>query len=294
MPQPRRMPSYLATARTSPQLNSVCHLQNCLIDNPLTLCHGIVRKVLAQSKPAKQIRLEQRKRHERDDAAYARLVNARTAELLRLIEKLPAGELDGIHRDMLPNVTDAAELFSELIEGLVDDSDPITSVDDIGGDTAELWEVLDTYKSEVIDALAQSIPGAHNDIYGADTRKVLARASALFVCKECSSVKPKVAGGPVMAEAWPKINAHWRTCHPNESFYEAGQGIDDPRVRAKWWWEGHNTVKAILDAAGLSQARTAKIVGLEQLVREGRLFCGCGDPSLEQPAELTWGKLVRT
>ena len=86
---------------------------------------------------------------------------------------------------MLPNATDAAELFSELIEGLVDDSEPITSVDDIGGDTAELWEVLDTYKSEVIDALAQSIPGAHNDIYAGLHNHPIASPPASSVLNVC-------------------------------------------------------------------------------------------------------------
>ena len=106
---------------------------------------------------------------------------------------------------------------------------------------------------------------------------ILQRHYALFGCGAC----PRWTRMPYTA-----IHAHWRTAHPTKSWFadrERGRNVVD-------YFGTHDVGAKILDYAGIP--RDTPLGTLNMLIREGRLYCACGDPSLLEPAFLTWEDLL--
>ncbi|KAI0688476.1 hypothetical protein C8T65DRAFT_767934 [Cerioporus squamosus] len=130
----------------------------------------------------------------------------------------------------------------------------------------ELDEKFETYEDAVSDALAAlvlELPSEAQDGGGeaSDATESLALPIAMFACTKCDEC---------VALPWPDINAHWRTAHPRESI-----------------WLSYDSD---LKSAGGRRAGLA-LTELDDAVRTGKLYCSCGDPSLDHPKKLSWAKL---
>ncbi|PIL34375.1 hypothetical protein GSI_03150 [Ganoderma sinense ZZ0214-1] len=116
-----------------------------------------------------------------------------------------------------------------------------------------------------------------------DARDVVRRPTALFYCKECED-------GPL---AYPAINVHWQKAHADKSVWMGdatetvyGAGVWEDGVRIA------QNVLAVLIENGLPKNKR-DIGSLDGLIKEGRVFCSCGDPEMEtREEEFGWAELV--
>ena len=88
-----------------------------------------------------------------------------------------------------------------------------------------------------------------------------------------------------------QAHAHWRAEHSKFSFLHQhkdrwGVSTGPLTLRMDMMSFGGR----ILDAAGLP--RTTRRDVLDDLVRTGRLYCACADPSMPMPENMTWLKFV--
>ena len=119
----------------------------------------------------------------------------------------------------------------------------------------------------------------------ADPEDILRHPTALFRCGDCGDYP----------YAWPRINGHWRERHPDESVWTARGGEDEQAFNAEVWEDGMEVAERILEVL-IEQClrnRDRDRPHLDGLIREGRVFCKCGDPRMETPEQgLNWAGLV--
>ena len=111
--------------------------------------------------------------------------------------------------------------------------------------------------------------------------KMVTRATTLFVCETCGEE----------GLSWSRMHGHWRRCHSDFDSKETWLYWRS-KAPARYWAEGEKTVMRILSALGYGFGVPTTIAELDSLIEDGRLYCACGDPSLELPRELTWATLV--
>ncbi|KAI0702400.1 hypothetical protein C8T65DRAFT_264045 [Cerioporus squamosus] len=241
-------------------------------------------KILQCSPPPKstwQAFEEERLREDKEAIAQHERLQLRYGELEKWYQVVDLMYLDEETYDhaKLPNVYDGARLWEDLV-----DSDARTEIDarTFLDTLDELDEKFETYEDAVSDALAAlvlELPSEAQDGGGeaSDATESLALPIAMFACTKCDEC---------VALPWPDINAHWRTAHPRESIWLSY----DSDLKVSWWEEGVRVAKQILDA--LPSLRGLALTELDDAVRTGKLYCSCGDPSLDHPKKLSWAKLV--
>ncbi|KAI0739454.1 hypothetical protein C8Q80DRAFT_182975 [Daedaleopsis nitida] len=118
--------------------------------------------------------------------------------------------------------------------------------------------------------------------------EVLAHPCALFTCRFCPGEREYGEGLP-----YPETHAHFRDAHPEEECQwdvRAGPWNKLPSTFFDVELVQIQAVKDILSCVGLSQDTPQ--ADLDELIHSGRLYCGCGDPSMPHPEALSWYKLV--
>ena len=94
---------------------------------------------------------------------------------------------------------------------------------------------------------------------------------------------------------WRAMYAHWREAHPHTSIWDP----DEPDYRSVSFHFRYRNEGESLARQVISRLRTRdsdrdefNVEDLDKLVKSGRLYCACGDPSLPLPNDLTWVELV--
>ena len=239
-------------------------------------------------KPEAQIVAESRVRYKRfEEITLPGLTAARFFELEQWYERfLEQRDLEAIDRDMLPHKYDWARLWWQSIlmsRGFCDVYRPMDIT--VFGSTNGVLQHLQQYSSWVLRYLAEAMfqcirdPRCHGQ---AD--KMVTRATAFFVCEACGEE----------GLSWSRMHGHWRRCHSDMPFFDTKKTWLDwhSKAPARYWQEGEKTVMRILSALGYGFGVPTTIAELDSLIKDGRLYCACGDPSLERPPELTWATLV--
>lgn len=201
--------------------------------------------------------------------------------------------------DAIPNAHDGADIFG--VDLLAEGEDPhdmlehesILSSRDLRNALCE----LDEYPRKVMNSLAEIFEsegaemgcgrvGEKKNRSGHWQEDVVQHPTALFACAqpECH----------MHALPWPAINVHWCEAHPDESVWEDSAYEARNRFRAEVWKDGVETAEkilAVLIEKGLA-TEDQHISGLDNLVKEGRVFCSCKDPAMAPPDGLNWAGLV--
>ncbi|RPD58196.1 hypothetical protein L226DRAFT_142665 [Lentinus tigrinus ALCF2SS1-7] len=245
---------------------------------------------LCSSLPPKnpwQVAEEERLRERREAVARHKRIETRKGELEMWYQIFVCLLLDRSAYDYstFPNVYDGARLWDYLIDSQA--RTPIASCTFLDALGEDLDAKIDSYVYKVEDALKALIVDPGIPRIGRDGRQIywyqnsnksvlLERPIAMFTCDKCD----KDAEFP-----WPDINVHWCTAHPHDSIWARNNVLN-----LSWWRDGARTAEEIVYATGLE---AMAILSLDLAVKTGRLYCSCGDPSLEQPEKLNWAKLVR-
>lgn len=105
-----------------------------------------------------------------------------------------------------------------------------------------------------------------------DPETAVLRPTALFMCAKCGD----------FGNAWPGINVHWCQKHRDESVWG-----DWGEFRAEVWEAGVEVaerVLAVLVERGLGTRDRGRMHWqLDHLIKDGRVFCACGDPRMVAP-----------
>ena len=272
-------------------------------------------------KPTKQLSLERDAFERREEVERAARLRARVAQVAvwnAEVMKLPA--LVDIWSVQLPNAYDNSRLWDsyvlsghahepfDVFHGLgVTEYDP-------GELRGRVAQSLAEYPGKVMRSLAEDVErfeaehgggapskgvargrgGKHekgtrskqdNGRVGEakqDPKDVLLRPTALFQCAECG----------IGALPYPEINFHWQKKHQKKSVWRGD--CTETVYGAKVWEDGvklGQRILAVLVRLGLPRNKRS-MPWLDQLVKQGQVFCACGDPDMVAPEELSWADLV--
>ncbi|KAI1782842.1 hypothetical protein LXA43DRAFT_1187368 [Ganoderma leucocontextum] len=272
-------------------------------------------------KPNNQIARERLVLGQREKDACVVRIRGRYAEMADwytylLEEHYDSGVLD---HDELPNAHDGARLWDDLV--LEDDAHALLDVDAVMAESVleRVVECLREYPRDVKCSLAGTLEraaSARAEDHGRDSegkhdrgrkgagnlmgkgrigrledpQDAVRHPTALFQCAACDDYP----------YAWPEINVHWREEHPDKSAWAVGDNTGFygrwPVFKAQVWEAGvevAETVLAALIEQGLGKKDRDK-ARLDGLIKEGRVFCACGDPRMATPDEgLNWAGLVK-
>ena len=202
--------------------------------------------------------------------------------------------------DEMPNAHDGARFWNDLVHA--DDARAPIDVDDVMSEArmeSVIWELRD-YPRDIVRCLAGALE-CSDEVQGrkklsggkggkgkdlcVGPEDVVQRPTALFHCGGCGDCP----------YGWPEINAHWREKHPDESVWIGlGEGRK-PQYKAGVWEAGVDVAEgivAVLIEQGLGKWDRTK-TRLDKLIKEGRVFCACGDPTMATPDNgLNWATLV--
>ncbi|KAI0631515.1 hypothetical protein C8Q77DRAFT_141956 [Trametes polyzona] len=128
------------------------------------------------------------------------------------------------------------------------------------------------------------------ELEGLSTDEALSRHYALFECKRISGVCD------TGIFTFEELHAHWRTAHPQHSWGTAASPPPHHQLNARCklithicTWGSYRVGGAMLDAVGIP--RETPRTELDGLVKAGRLYCSCGDPSMPLPEDSDWRTL---
>ncbi|PIL34453.1 hypothetical protein GSI_03229 [Ganoderma sinense ZZ0214-1] len=211
-------------------------------------------------------------------AAYDRRIAGRYAQMADwyahiLDEHFCGGRWD---HDALPNAFDGARLWESLV--LDDHARTLLDVDTVMGEQQleDVVEELQAYPKMVMKCLAAAVRTADGSDIGEDGKELGSRG-----CDEYPF-------------AWPEINIHWQEKHPEESVWEGSPG----KVYRAAVWEGGipaaEKILAVLVEQGLCE-RAMNRKHLHTLIKDGRVFCACGDPRMPETRYqgFDWAALVK-
>ncbi|KAI0702407.1 hypothetical protein C8T65DRAFT_264135 [Cerioporus squamosus] len=172
-----------------------------------------------------------------------------------------------------PNRHDGGHLFPALV--LRHSARTPVDYDSFAADLGLLEHKFYGYECQMDVGLTSLLPSHGSEMW----TSWLKRPNALYFCPECSKT----------ALPWPDINVHWCEEHPDETIWAA---IYDSyrRPKVKWWQAGEDVAHRILDAARL--CRTTPMYRLNLHIKQGRLYCNCGDPSFGPANRQAWAELV--
>lgn len=204
-------------------------------------------------------------------------------------------------RGLMPNTHDGARLPCLLALAQADDAQGDLSLEDflpLSGQVLIEAKVYLTHAKEIAVMMLQD--DIHKmpdyDVWYAELESLsaddaLSRHYALFECEE----QYDVCNTGIVA--FEELHSHWRMAHPQTAWGTAGppQLHVAPGTPAKLLTRircrgSYRVGGEMLDAVRLPR-NTPRAV-LDELVKSGRLYCACGDPSMPPPAELDWLTLV--
>ena len=194
-------------------------------------------------------------------------------------------------RDLMPNWYDKSNLPSIIALADADGAHgPVTReaflaiVDDVLAEA-------DAYKARVQHALAdlllQYCPELKHEDAPVAPADALTRYGAFFTCT------PGCIEDDTSCMTYPELHEHWRTFHQDEPFMDFEDfSFKQPWLASHGQYVLPSVAREVLIAVGIPLETT--YVELDGWVREGRLFCACGDPSLPPPEDMDWQQLVRS
>ncbi len=257
---------------------------------PLTL------KPVWKTAHPKLLALIEEERQRRLQAALQTRLVTRRQELAPYYDELvkTVSEAD---RPFMPNLHDASAL--PCVNGLLSANDGETAVT-----MARFTPIADLLLEDALQYIEQTkrdlLKMQHDErrktpvpVYDAvQTDAELAKASSLFICHHCP-LKTAMSARDICT--------HWRE-HPLLKWSDSWPPNEhsDCRRRASEWpknlpWvaamrDGEKHTKNAMIAVGLAEYTSH--TELDQLVRDGRLICTCGDPRLPPAQDSSWGILV--
>ncbi|KAM5540000.1 hypothetical protein V8D89_006332 [Ganoderma adspersum] len=233
-------------------------------------------------KPHAQLAAEQLALSQREDAARATRIRGHYAEAAEwytniLDDHFNCGDYE---HDMMLNTHDGAQLWGDLV--LEDDARAPLDVEAVMGDSemeGVVWALRD-YPRGVMRFLGEAVQR-----YEKQTGREKQSGGGRKGKKRDRNELPP--------PAWPEINAHWREKHPEESVWVRLRG-GRKEYKAGVWEAGVDVSERML--AVLVDQKLGKWdrnkERLDALIKEGRLFCACGDPTMATPEKgLNWAAL---
>lgn len=218
---------------------------------------------------------------ERVERAFNRL-----CDMVELFEEYIEEHMPEDERSLMPNWVDFAKLPS--VRALMhrnDTLDDISRAEFIAA-VPEMLRDIEQYKVHAKVAIVEHIKHHHSEmrrtLEGVEPADALERYYAYFTCasSECSRVS---------YATFAEYHAHWRTEHTHHTWM-----AEDPEM--KEWprvWLSYSLPKV---ARGVLRANAIPLDTpqrfLNKWVREGRLYCTCGDPAMPLPNQLDFAKLV--
>ncbi|KAM5540152.1 hypothetical protein V8D89_006292 [Ganoderma adspersum] len=227
-------------------------------------------------KPHDQLATEMRLRKARESHAHDGRICARYAQ----VEKWFVDAIGGCD-DETPNLYDARTVWDYLVwadDGRGPLNDNVIRRDESVLRGVDEW--LERYPTEVMNSLYRILKAAEAKPRPESSETAVFRPMALFRCTKCSDY----------GHVWPGINGHWGEKHRDESVWDyTGE------FKAEVWEAGVEVAErilAVLIERGLGPLD--RRMELDYLIRNGRLFCACGDPRMVAPDNgLNWVALVK-
>ncbi|EIW52704.1 uncharacterized protein TRAVEDRAFT_53145 [Trametes versicolor FP-101664 SS1] len=250
--------------------------------------------------------LIQEEKESRILADFEERVEERLDQISGYYEDFVAG-LPEADRMLLPNLIDVHGLPS--IDALARENEAQGDVaqEDFQALTAQVLQEAEAYAAEAkaiaVKALIQSFSVRGASSYLEDLRKItpdeaMTRHYALFRC----GVRHHSAGGTMSPIpdylTFEALHDHWRVQHPMLEWGAQDYSVAPPGP-VSWGYiqsAGEFPIgtgmdgKVVLEAAGLPHDTPMEV--LTELVRSGRLYCSCGDPTLPPPEQLDWPTFI--
>ena len=219
--------------------------------------------------------------------AFIRRAEERHDQINEFYDEYITDHLTTAERDLMPNFYDTSKFpcvnalaHENRAHGSVTREAFLAIIDDV-------LDEADAYKARVQHALADLLLRYCPELECEDAPVVpvdaLTRYGAFFACEYgCVEDDP-------LCMTYPELHKHWRAIHSNKPFMQhwtmpqiAGNRVDTfPSVARK-----------VLTAVGIPLETT--FAELDGWVKDGKLFCSCGDPSLPLPEDMDWRQLVRS
>lgn len=190
--------------------------------------------------------------------------------------------------DLMPNQRDARYLRTLWDLSVADCAQGPVSRREFHAYTEEMLLEAEAYKVRAQRELADILRNDQwcvdlDDVPDAD---VLQRPYAYFVCVPgCAAT---VDGCAYLT--YEQLHAHWRVVHADAGWLEGDNDGESVEVPTMWPLSLPGVAQFALEAVGIAFDTGRET--LDGWVREGRLFCDCGHPSMPLPGEMSWVKLV--
>ncbi|KAI0755804.1 hypothetical protein C8Q74DRAFT_1452363 [Fomes fomentarius] len=230
-----------------------------------------------------QIAVERQRQivNERVERAFNRL-----CDMIELFEGYIEENMPEEERTLMPNWVDFAKLPS--VQALMhrDDAQGNISTAEFTAAVPEMLRDIEQYKAHakvaIVEHIRQHHPEMQRTLEGVEPADALERYYAYFVCASSDC-------GRVSYATFAEYHAHWRTDHTDHKWM-----AEDPEM--KEWprvWLSYSlpqVARGVLCANEIALDTPQRL--LNEWVREGRLYCACGDPIMPLPNELDFAKLM--
>lgn len=250
--------------------------------------------------------LIQEEKEDRIQEEIEERVEERLVQISEYYEDFVAG-LPEADRTLLPNLVDVHGLPSIDTLARENEAQGYVAQEDFLALTAQVLREAEAYATEAkaiaVKALTQSFSVRGASSYLEDLRKItpdeaMTRHYALFRC----GVRHHSAGDTMSPIpdylTFEALHDHWRVQHPMLEWGAQDYSVAPPGP-VSWGYiqsAGEFPIgtgmdgKVVIEAVGLPHDTPMDV--LTELVRSGRLYCSCRDPTLPPPEQLDWPTFV--
>ena len=220
-------------------------------------------------------------------------MNKRFTRISKFYEEFLKGVLTDEERSMAPNAFDVRLLPSVRNLARRDDAQGELTQEDFLAITDDMLDELNAYQASAREVAIKAIRDQYSkEALAPFGDALLDSYFAYFRCDARAGWIVHCSSKDAIDLTFPDAHAHWRANHPKQSLLTKGDNRGDLHSRGTFVAKLRMLTfgARILEAAGLPLTTTRQT--LDQLVREGRLYCSCEDPSMPLPTDLSWLKLV--
>ncbi|KAI1789102.1 hypothetical protein LXA43DRAFT_1096669 [Ganoderma leucocontextum] len=196
--------------------------------------------------------------------------------------------------DFMPNTYDARRLRPIIVLARENGAQATVSYDDFLTISSRILDEVAAYKAEVqrvlVALICETSPAVAADLAGLDPATALRRYPAAFWCHEDCTMGYWVRRYMTCQD----VHAHWRAMHTDMPFVKRVPRMD-PHKRVNVPTLGPfsfpQLAREMLEVACISLDTEREV--LDQWVKDGRLFCDCGDSGMRVTANnMGWMNLV--
>ncbi|KAI0739390.1 hypothetical protein C8Q80DRAFT_1198414 [Daedaleopsis nitida] len=217
-------------------------------------------------------------------------IDVRLDQILDFFDQYLQEDVPEKERGLVPNDLDFCELPSIAALARRDDAQGHVSRADFSAVTEQMLIDIAAYKTQAKEMLLASFrkddghPHSMRSLLeGLSADEAFSRCFAYFSC--CSDECDDRLSYATYAEC----HAHWREEHPDEAW------MSEHPYRKGWrliefTYDVPEVARAVLMTNEIPLDTTQEV--LDRWVREGRLYCSCGDPDMPAPGELSFAKLL--